>query len=109
MCPPEARTGETYEWDIIEARASDDVADVVEAVAVACDALIRAYAPEDATAATRKLLPACFKELVLITDGNRAKTMPIPSDDAFASTLLAGLRAQTRVHGEGSRWTRGVR
>ena len=32
--------GETYERDIIEARASDEVADVVEAVAVACDALI---------------------------------------------------------------------
>ena len=58
VCPPDARTGETYERDIIEARASDDVADVVEAVAVACDALIRAYAPEDATAATPKRL-AC--------------------------------------------------
>ena len=94
VCPPDARTGETYERDIIEARASDDVADVVEAVAVACDALIRAYAPEDATAATRKRLAACVKEVVLITDGIGAKTMPRPSDDAFASTLLAGMRAQ---------------
>ena len=92
--PPDARTGETYERDIIEARASDDVADVVEAVAVACDALIRAYAPEDATAATRKRLAACVKEVVLITDGIGAKTMPRPSDDEFVSTLLAGMRAQ---------------
>jgi len=92
--PPDAQTGETYERDIIEARASDGVADVVEAVAVACDALIRAYTPEDATAATRKRLAACVKEVVLITDGIGAKTMPRPSDDEFASTLLAGMRAQ---------------
>lgn len=95
LSPPDAQTGETYERDIIEARASDGVvADVVEAVAVACDALIRAYTPEDATAATRKRLAACVKEVVLITDGVGAKTMPRPSDDEFASTLLAGMRAQ---------------
>ena len=92
--PPDARTGEMYERDIIEACASDGVADVVEAVAVACDALIRAYTPEDATAATRKRLSACVKEVVLITDGVGAKTMPRPSDDEFASTLLAGMRTQ---------------
>ena len=61
---------------------------------MACDALIRAYAPEDATAATRKRLAACVKEVVLITDGIGAKTMPRPSDDEFVSTLLAGMRAQ---------------
>ena len=32
--------------------------------------------------------------MVLITDGIGAKTMPRPSDDEFASTLLAGMRAQ---------------
>ena len=92
LCPPDARTGETYERDITETRASEDVADVVEAVAVACDALIRAYTPEDATAATRKRLAACVKEVALITDGIGAKTMPRPSDDEFASTLLAAVQ-----------------
>ena len=93
--PPTTRAGEAYARDVREtpARAGGDAGDVAEAVAVACDALIRRYTVAGVNAATRKRLASCVKDVVLLTDDVGAKTMP-GRDDEFVRTLLEGMRAQ---------------
>ena len=93
--PPNAETGCDYEAFILREKPSKDAetrpGDCAEALAVACDELIRRYTPEDATAATRKRLAACVKDVVLITDAAACSEFP---RDEFASTLFEGMRAQ---------------
>lgn len=96
--PPNAKTGLDYEALIRREQAAKDAqtrpGDCAEALAVACDALIRRYTPEDATAATRKRLAACVKDVVLITDEAACSEFPDRTQDEFASTLFEGMRAQ---------------
>lgn len=94
--PPNAKTGLDYETLIKREKpaAKETPGDCAEALAVACDALIRRYTPEDATAATRKRLAACVKDVVLITDDAACSEFPDRTQDEFASTLFEGMRAQ---------------
>lgn len=94
--PPNAKTGLDYETLIKREKpaAKETPGDCAEALAVACDALIRRYTPEDATAATRKRLAACVKDVVLITDEAACSEFPDRTHDDFASTLFEGMRAQ---------------
>lgn len=93
--PPRADTGVAYESDVVSTPSDGDaVGDVAEALAVACDSLIRRYAPEDANTATRKRLAASVKDIILMTDAAGARSMPRAEEDEFVSTLLQGMRAQ---------------
>lgn len=93
--PPESETGLEYERDILEtAAAAEGAADVPEALAVACDSLIRKYSPEGVNAATKKRLAGCVKDIVLITDATGAATMQSAVDDEFVATLLDGMKSQ---------------
>lgn len=96
--PPKKKTGLDYETLVRLEQAAKDAqtrpGDCAEALAVACDALIRRYTPEDATAATRKRLAACVKDVVLITDEAACSEFPDRTQDGFASTLFEGMRAQ---------------
>ena len=93
--PPRADTGAEYESDVVSTPSDRDaVGDVAEALAVACDSLIRRYTPEDANAATRKRLAACVKDVVLFTDEAGARSMPRREEDDFVATMLQGMRAQ---------------
>jgi len=69
-------------------------ADAAEAVAVACDEMIRKYSPDGVTAAVKKRLANARKDIILITDVAGARTIPSADDDAFVSTLLEGMSAQ---------------
>ena len=69
-------------------------ADAAEAVAVACDEMIRKYSPDGVTAAVKKRLANARKDIILITDVAGARTITSADDDAFVSTLLEGMSAQ---------------